>query len=82
MIIPKLYQGALKSDEEEPEKETPDTGTMERMLEGAFLYDKTFLKQRKIFLWGEVNEKSSRDITNRLLYLESIEPGKEISFRM
>lgn len=80
MMIPNFYQRRIGSEEDEPEKEAPDGGTIEKMMEGAFLYDKTFLKQRKIFLWGEVNEKSSRDITNRLLYLDSVEPGKEISF--
>lgn len=68
------------NEEEEPEKETPDTSSMERIMEGAFLYDKKFLEERKVFLWGEVNDKTSRDITNRLLYLEATNPGKEISF--
>lgn len=78
----KLYHPAfIRSDEEDdPKKEAPEEGAMEKMMEGAFLYDKTFLEQRKIFLWGEVNDKSSKDITNRLLYLEAKEPGKEISF--
>lgn len=40
----------------------------------------TFLKERKIFLWGEVSDKSARDITEKLLYLESVDPGKEITF--
>lgn len=68
------------NEEEEPETESPDSSSMERIMEGAFLYDKKFLEQRKIFLWGEVNDKTSRDITNRLLYMEAMEPGKEISF--
>jgi ATP-dependent Clp protease protease subunit len=38
------------------------------------------MEERKIFLWGEVNDKSAKDITNRLLYLEAIDPGKEITF--
>ncbi|MCO6496921.1 MAG: ATP-dependent Clp protease proteolytic subunit [Chitinophagaceae bacterium] len=68
--------------DEEPETEQPESpsNTMERMMEGAFLYDKKFLEQRKIFLWGEVNDKSAKDITNRLLYLDAIDPGKEIKF--
>lgn len=41
---------------------------------------KTFLEQRKIFLWGEVTEKSARDVTEKLLYLEFTDPGKEIFF--
>lgn len=47
---------------------------------GAHMFDKKFLEQRKIFLWGPVMDDSSRDIVNRLLYLESEKPGKEISF--
>lgn len=40
----------------------------------------TFLDQRKIFLWGEINDKSAKDITEKLLYLESINSNKEIIF--
>jgi len=40
----------------------------------------TFLEQRKVFLWGEVSDKSARDVTEKLLYLEAIDPGKDITF--
>lgn len=40
----------------------------------------SFLKERKIFLWGEVSDKSARDITEKLLYLEADAPGEEITF--
>ncbi|HRN72316.1 MAG TPA: ATP-dependent Clp protease proteolytic subunit [Ginsengibacter sp.] len=76
------YTRAPRLDDE-PEKEqpeNPESSPMEKMMEGAFLYDKKFLEQRKIFLWGEVNDKTARDITNRLLYLEAIDPGKDITF--
>ncbi|MGB0743587.1 MAG: ClpP family protease [Opitutales bacterium] len=39
-----------------------------------------FLKERKVFLWGEVSDKSARDVTEKLLYLETEDPGKEIIF--
>jgi ATP-dependent Clp protease protease subunit len=39
-----------------------------------------FLKRRKIFLWGEVNDDSAKDITEKLLYLEWEAPGEPISF--
>ena len=29
---------------------------------------------------GRVDDKSAKDITNRLLYLEAKDPGKEITF--
>jgi ATP-dependent Clp protease protease subunit len=40
----------------------------------------TFLEERKVFLWGEVSDKSARDVTEKLLYLEMTDPGKEITF--
>ena len=40
----------------------------------------SFLKERKLFLWGEVSDKSARDVTEKLLYLEMVQPGKEITF--
>jgi ATP-dependent Clp protease, protease subunit len=46
----------------------------------AALIQKNFLKQRKIFLWGAVTDESAKDITERLLYLESVGAGKEILF--
>ncbi|MFW5761025.1 MAG: ClpP family protease [Cyclobacteriaceae bacterium] len=42
-------------------------------------FDKKFLKDRKIFLWGVVHDESARSVVNRLLYLEAEDPGKEIT---
>lgn len=44
------------------------------------LLQKKFLQDRKIFLWGEVNDRSAKDLTEKLLYLEAMDPGKEIIF--
>ena len=41
---------------------------------------KKFLEERKIFLWGDVSDKSAKEITEKLFYLESIDPGKDITF--
>lgn len=43
-------------------------------------FNQRFLEERKVFLWGMVEDESARDIVNRLLYLESAAPGKEITF--
>jgi ATP-dependent Clp protease protease subunit len=67
----------FRMDEEE-EPKMPDN-PMEKMLSGA-QFDKKFIEQRKIFLWGPVDDRSAKDITSRLLYLEAIDPGKEITF--
>ena len=41
---------------------------------------KKFLEQRKIFLWGAVTDETAKDLCEKLLYLESADPGKEIIF--
>jgi ATP-dependent Clp protease, protease subunit len=48
----------------------------------ATLIQKKFLEQRKIFLWGAITDETAKDICERLLYLESGNPGKEITFYM
>ena len=65
-------------DEEGNPKEMPEN-PMEKMVSG-WQFDKKFIEQRKIFLWGAVEDKSAKDITARLLYLDAIDPGKEITF--
>lgn len=64
-------------EEEAPSVETENP--MEKMMSG-WMFDKKFIEQRKVFLWGAVDDKSAKEITDRLLYLEAIEPGKEITF--
>jgi ATP-dependent Clp protease, protease subunit len=66
------------NDEDENPKDMPES-PMEKMMSG-YQFDKKFIEQRKIFLWGAVDDKSAKDITNRLMYLEAIDPGKEITF--
>lgn len=71
----KYLRGAVMEDEEPAKDANP--------LEGLFSsrqFDKKFLEQRKVFLWGVVDDDSAKDIVNRLLYLDAAEPGKEISF--
>lgn len=63
-------------DEEEPSvPENP----MERFVSAA-RFDKKFIEQRKVFLWGPVDDRSAKDITSRLLFLDAVDPGKEIKF--
>jgi ATP-dependent Clp protease, protease subunit len=66
------------NDEDDNPKEVPEN-PMEKMMAG-WQFDKKFIEQRKVFLWGVVDDKSAKDITARLLYLEALEPGKEITF--
>ena len=34
----------------------------------TFLMQKNFLEQRKVFLWGEVNDDSAKRVTEQFLY--------------
>ena len=77
MYINSNYRTRFNDDEENPQ-ELPEN-PMEKMV-SSWQFDKKFIEQRKIFLWGVVDDKSSKDITARLLYLEAIDPGKEITF--
>jgi len=43
------------------------------------IIDQKFLEQRKIFLWGPVDDESARDIVSKLLYLESLKPKEKIT---
>lgn len=81
-MFPNRYHNKpIKSDDEEPEMpEGPSVEIpMEKMMSG-WKFDQKFIEQRKVFLWGVVDDKSAKDITSRLLYLDAIEPGKEITF--
>ncbi|AWT58896.1 MAG: ATP-dependent Clp protease proteolytic subunit [Candidatus Moanabacter tarae] len=44
------------------------------------IMQKRFLEKRKVFLWGEVTDETCSEATEKLLYLESVNGGKEISF--
>ncbi len=65
-------------DDDDDEKEKSD----DRKNAGpvSLLIQKKFLEQRKIFLWGAVTDESAKDLTEKLLYLEAVGPGKEIIF--
>ncbi|MBN2350758.1 MAG: ATP-dependent Clp protease proteolytic subunit [Bacteroidales bacterium] len=59
-------------------KEEPDNKEKKQSIQN--LIDLKFLEQRKIFLWGEVDDESAQDIVSKLLYLESVNPGEKITF--
>ncbi len=74
----KLHQRSFKMEDEEIPPALPEN-PMEKMMSG-WMFDKKFIEERKIFLWSAVDEKTAKDITDRLLYLEALDPGKEITF--
>jgi ATP-dependent Clp protease protease subunit len=63
-------------DDDEKEEKVVDKGGPSVSM----LIQKKFLDQRKIFLWGAVTDETAKDLTEKLLYLEAIGPGQEITF--
>ncbi|TGL57440.1 ATP-dependent Clp protease proteolytic subunit [Leptospira ognonensis] len=62
---------------EAPEKEISET--LQDLISDKNI-GKKFLEKRKIFLWGPVTDESSKELVNKLLYLELMDPGKPITF--
>ena len=42
------------------------------------IIDSKILNERKVFLWGQVSDNSAKHVIDRLIYLELLQPGKEI----
>ena len=66
-------------DDDDDEKQQ-DELLVKRNAPVAVLIQRRFLEQRKIFLWGAVTDETAKDITEKLLYLEATDPGKDITF--
>lgn len=62
-----------RNQEEEPESSGKKL-TLQKKVELKFL------EQRKIFLWGPVDDESAQGIVSKLLYMESVQPGEKITF--
>ena len=77
MKIPTHSYLPIRSDEEHEPKD--NNNIMESMMSGA-RFDKKFIEERKISLWGVVDDRSAKDLSARLMFLESVDPGKEIKF--
>lgn len=73
----KLF-GMMNDDEDDidpcEESEKYQNGSCSSVIQ------KQFLKERKVFLWGGIDDKSAKDITEKLLYFELVGPGKPIDF--
>lgn len=60
-----------EEEKEEKEKDKEDNGLSKKMEEA-------FLKKRRVYLWGVVDDKSMEKAINQVMLLDSLEPGKEI----
>ncbi len=67
----------MRLQEQEPKQ--PDLAPeLERSFVGSTIA-RTLLEQRKVFLWGQVDDDSAREVIDRLFYLDAVEPGREIT---
>lgn len=66
------------SDFKMTEMPTPDE-LADKMMPGN-KFEQKLIEQRKVFLWGAVTDDSAKKVVDRILYLEAIDPGKEINF--
>jgi ATP-dependent Clp protease, protease subunit len=69
-----------RADEDDDDEDQESAAAKKSLTPVAMLIQKKFLAQRKIFLWGAVTDETAKDITEKLLYLETVAPGKEITF--
>ena len=51
---------------------------MDNMVRLQDIIDSKILNERKIFMWGQIDDESAKHVIERLLYLEMIGPKKEI----
>ena len=80
-LQPGLSAPVPRLDDDDDDDESPaGERRAQRHTPVAMLIQKKFLEQRKIFLWGAVTDETAKDITEKLLYLESNDPGKDITF--
>lgn len=76
------HQLYIRQDEgEEPEEEHIPAGEKQSPFSmWAKKSDELFYKNRSVYLWGGVDDRSAKDVVNRLLLLDADKPGEEIKF--
>ena len=79
MNYSKYIMPSFRSEDEEPEEkeskeDKADAGMLMKKME------KFFFESRSIQLWGPVDDRSAKDIVNKLLLLDADKTGEEIKF--
>ena len=80
-LQPGLSAPLPRLDDDEDDDDAPEEKSAKK--DGgpvAMVIQRKFLAQRKIFLWGAVTDATAKDLTEKLLYLEGVAPGKDITF--
>ncbi len=61
------------------EKKEANTATAGRPSAIDARIEQKFFEERKIFLWGQVDDSSARHVIERIVFLNSLDPKKEIT---
>lgn len=72
-------QLAIRNDDDE-EDEKPEVDKALNVSMWAKKSEELFFKNRSVYLWGPVEDKSAKDIVNKMWLLDADKPGKEIKF--
>ncbi len=79
--IARLLLSGQSNDEDEEDDE--ERAVVDKPVPGSKASKKMeelFFKNRTVYLWGPVEDKSAKDVVNKLLLLDADKPGKEIKF--
>jgi ATP-dependent Clp protease protease subunit len=79
MTLKKLSRFAKIRLNDEEEEEVKDEKE-EKSSDVNEVIEQKLLESRQIFLWGPVEDDSAKDIVSKLLYLEALKPGEQITF--
>ncbi len=79
-LQPGLAAPVPRADDDDEDDEPNEASPKKGGTPVAMLIQRKFLEQRKIFLWGAVTDETAKDITEKLLYLETVAPGEPITF--
>ncbi|MDR3317163.1 MAG: ATP-dependent Clp protease proteolytic subunit [Puniceicoccales bacterium] len=67
----------MRGDEGEKE----NAGCDEKKENSALVrVQEKFLRERKVFLWGSVDDESAKDVVEKMIYLDLEKPGEPITF--
>lgn len=76
----KLSRSGRLINGEDEEEDEPREEKEEKSSDVNEVVEQKLLENRQIFLWGAVEDDTAKDLVSKLLYLEAIKPGEEITF--
>lgn len=78
--MPRFKMPVIRLDDEEENPIEDPKDEKEDKTEVSEVVEQKLLDNRQIFLWGAVDDDTAKDLVSKLLYLEAIKPGEEITF--